>query len=128
MDVEVEITKDVRTVVYTNGNYDLYGNSQVNSDPNALYSFYHSYDPKSRPTLPRLASPEVDKWLEEGRVEKDDAKREELYQKIQHYIIDNAVILPIYVFPYTVAASKSVQGLTFDSLGYPLFNDVSLQK
>ncbi|WP_152400280.1 ABC transporter substrate-binding protein [Paenibacillus cellulositrophicus] len=128
VDVEVEITKDVRTVVYTNGNYDLYGNSQVNSDPNALYSFYHSYDPKSRPTLPRLASPEVDKWLEEGRVEKDDAKREELYQKIQHYIIDNAVILPIYVFPYTVAASKSVQGLTFDSLGYPLFNDVSLQK
>lgn len=128
VDVEVEITKDVRTVVYTNGNYDLYGNSQVNSDPNALYSFYHSYDPKSRPTLPRLASPEVDKWLEEGRVEKDDAKREELYHKIQHYIIDNAVILPIYVFPYTVAASKSVQGLTFDSLGYPLFNDVSLQK
>ncbi|WP_145946649.1 ABC transporter substrate-binding protein [Paenibacillus sp. Y412MC10] len=128
VDVEVEITKDVRTVVYTNGNYDLYGNSQVNSDPNALYSFYHSYDPKSRPTLPRLASPEIDKWLEEGRVEKDDAKREELYHKIQHYIIDNAVILPIYVFPYTVAASKSVQGLTFDSLGYPLFNDVSLQK
>lgn len=128
VDVEIEITKDVRTVVYTNGNYDLYGNSQVNSDPNALYSFYHSYDPKSRPTLPRLASPEVDKWLEEGRVEKDDAKREDLYHKIQHYIIDNAVILPIYVFPYTVAASKSVQGLTFDSLGYPLFNDVSLQK
>lgn len=126
--VEVEITKDVRTVVFTNGDYDLYGNSQVNSDPNALYSFYHSYDPDGQPTLSRLNSPEVDEWLEQGRVEPDDAKRAELYQKVQHYIIDNAIILPIYVYPYTVAASQSVQGIEFDSLGYPLFNDVSLKK
>jgi len=126
--VEVEITKDIRTVVYTNGDYDLYGNSQVNSDPNALYSFYHSYDPKGQASLSRLNDPDVDQWLEQGRVEKDDAKRAELYKQVQHYIIDHAIILPIYVFPYTVAASNSVQGVLFDSLGYPLFNDVSLQK
>ncbi|MGC6584935.1 ABC transporter substrate-binding protein [Paenibacillus sp. Dod16] len=126
--VEVEITKDIRTVVYTNGDYDLYGNSQVNSDPNALYSFYHSYDPKGQASLSRLNDPDVDQWLEQGRVEKDDAKRAELYQLVQQYIIDHAIILPIYVFPYTVAASNSVQGVLFDSLGYPLFNDVSLQK
>lgn len=126
--VEVEITKDIRTVVYTNGDYDLYGNSQVNSDPNALYSFYHSYDPKGQASLSRLNDPDVDQWLEQGRVEKDDTKRAELYQQVQQYIIDHAIILPIYVFPYTVAASNSVQGVLFDSLGYPLFNDVSLQK
>lgn len=126
--VEVEITKDIRTVVYTNGDYDLYGNSQVNSDPNALYSFYHSYDPKGQASLSRLNDPGVDQWLEQGRVEKDDGKRAELYQQVQQYIIDHAIILPIYVFPYTVAASNSVQGVLFDSLGYPLFNDVSLQK
>lgn len=125
--VEIEITKDVRTVVYTNGNYDLYGNSQVNSDPHALYPFYHTSDPKGRPSLPRLSNPEVDQWLEQGMVEKDDAKREELYKKVQHYIIENAVIIPVYVFPYTVAAAKSVSGLSFDTLGYPLFNDVSIQ-
>ncbi|WP_127589831.1 ABC transporter substrate-binding protein [Paenibacillus lautus] len=126
--VEVEITKDIRTVVYTNGDYDLYGNSQVNSDPNALYSFYHSYDPNGQASLSRLNDPDVDQWLEQGRVEKDDAKRAELYQQVQQYIIDHAIILPIYVFPYTVAASNSVQGVLFDSLGYPLFHDVSLQK
>ena len=125
--VEVEITKDIRTVVYTNGDYDLYGNSQVNSDPNALYSFYHSYDPNGQASLSRLNDPDVDQWLEQGRVEKDDTKRAELYQQVQHYIIDHAIILPIYVFPYTVATSNSVQGVLFDSLGYPLFNDVSLQ-
>ncbi|MWV44517.1 ABC transporter substrate-binding protein [Paenibacillus sp. HJL G12] len=125
--VEIEITKDVRTVVYTNGSYDLYGNSQVNSDPNALYSFYHTSDPNGRPSLPRLSNKDVDEWLEQALVEKDDAKREELYKKVQHYIIDNAVIIPVYVFPYTVAAVKSVTGLSFDTLGYPLFNDVSIQ-
>lgn len=128
IDVEVEITKDVKTVVYTNGAYDLYGNSQVNSDPNALYSFYHSYDSNSAASLSRLADPEIDKLLEQGLVEMDDAKRADIYKQIQQYIINNAVIIPIYVFPYTVAAAKSVKGLAFDSLGYPLFNDANIQQ
>ncbi|RTE10141.1 ABC transporter substrate-binding protein [Paenibacillus whitsoniae] len=126
--VEVEITKDTANVIYTKGDYDIYGNSQVNSDPNALYAFYHTGDPKGRPTLSGLSDPQVDKWLEQGAVETDDKKRVELYKQIQKSIIDNAVIIPVYVFPYTVAASKTVKGLKFDSLGYPLFNDVFIQK
>ncbi|WP_062411049.1 MULTISPECIES: ABC transporter substrate-binding protein [Paenibacillus] len=124
--VEVEITKDVQTVIYTKQAYDLYGNSQVNSDPAALNSFYRTTAPNARPSLSRLSDPELDKLLDQGVVEHDEAKRKEIYKKVQHYIIDNAVILPIYVFPYTVAASKNVTGLKFDSLGYPIFNDVSL--
>ncbi|GAA3407835.1 ABC transporter substrate-binding protein [Paenibacillus hodogayensis] len=126
--VEVEITKDTATVVYTNQAYDLYGNSQVNSDPVALNAFYHTPAPNVRPTLSKLSDPEIDKLLDQGVVETDTAKRKEIYKKVQHYIIDNAVILPIYVFPYTVAASKNVTGLKFDPLGYPLFNDVSFIK
>lgn len=126
--VEVEITKDVRTVVYTNGAYDLYGNSQVNSDPNALYAIYHSASPNGKPTLPRLSDPEIDKLLEQGRVETDDTKRADIYKQVQHKIIDQAVILPIYVFPYTVAADRSVQGIAFDTLGYPIFNSASIKK
>ncbi len=126
--VEVGITKDVQTVIYTNQSYDLYGNSQVNSDPVALNSFYHTTAPNTRPSLSRLSDPALDKLLEQGVVETDEAKRKEIYKKVQHYIIDNAVIIPIYVFPYTVAASNAFSGLKFDSLGYPIFNDVSLVK
>ena len=43
-------------------------------------------------------------------------------------MIDNAIILPIYVFPYTVAHSKKVEGLQFDLLGYPLFYDVTIHQ
>lgn len=129
VDVQIELTQDIATVVYTNADYDIHGNSQVNSDPDALRPLYRSLDPNS--TLPNLTgqtNPELDKLLEEGSIEQDPAKREEIYKKAQHHIIDNAIIIPIYVFPYTVAANKSVNGLTFDPLGYPLFNDVSIEK
>ncbi|OWA37204.1 ABC transporter substrate-binding protein [Saccharibacillus sp. O16] len=128
IETEVEITQDVATVVYQNWDYDLYGNSQVNSDPNGLVSFYHSTKEGERRTLSGLSDPQVDEWLDQGAVEKDEAKRAELYQKVQQYIHDQALILPIYVFPYTVAASKSVEGLKFDPFGYPVFNDVFLNK
>ncbi|MCS7462690.1 ABC transporter substrate-binding protein [Paenibacillus doosanensis] len=127
--VEVEITKDTATVVYKNGAHDLYGNSQVNSDPDALRNFYHTQDPKAtKLTIAGVSDPQLDEWLEQGTVELDASKRKDIYKKVQHYLIDNAVILPIYVFPYTVAASKNVKGLKFDSLGYPLFNDVTVVK
>ncbi|WP_427052321.1 ABC transporter substrate-binding protein [Paenibacillus sp. TC-CSREp1] len=126
--VEVVITKDVATVIYQNWDYDLYGNSQVNSDPNALYAFYHTSAEGERPTLSGLSDPKIDQLLEQGAVETDTAKRVDIYSQIQKYLIEQAVILPIYVFPYTVAASKDVQGIKFDSLGYPLFNDVRIQQ
>ncbi|OWR31532.1 ABC transporter substrate-binding protein [Saccharibacillus sp. O23] len=128
IETEVEITQDVATVVYQNWDYDLYGNSQVNSDPNGLVSFYHSTKEGERRTLSGLSDPQVDEWLDQGATEKDEAKRAELYKKVQQYISDQALILPVYVFPYTVAAGKSVQGLKFDPFGYPIFNDVYLQK
>jgi peptide/nickel transport system substrate-binding protein len=126
--VEVEITKDVQSVIYTAQAYDLYGNSQVNSDPVALNSFYHTTAPNARPSLSHLSDPAVDKLLEQGVVEADEAKRKDIYKNVQRYIIDNAVIIPVYIFPYTVAASKNVNGIKFDSLGYPLFNDASILK
>ncbi|WP_141502697.1 ABC transporter substrate-binding protein [Paenibacillus luteus] len=128
--VEVEITKDVRTIVYENGNYDIYGNSQVNSDPEALRSFYHSgaVSVGASQNLPGFKNAEVDGWIDQGLVEKDETKRQELYAKVQQAIIEQAVIIPIYVFPYTIAASKTVKDIKFDSLAYPLFNDVFIQK
>lgn len=126
VEVNVQITNDVRTVVFQNGDYDFYGNSQVNSDPEALRSFYHSASKNINGTqnLPGLVNAEIDQWLDEGLLETDPAKRVEIYKKIQQAISAQAVNIPIYVFPYTVATSNTVFDLKFDLLGYPLFNDV----
>lgn len=126
IDVQVNITKDIATVVYQNGEYDLYGNSQVNSDPNALSAFYHTGDPYARPTLSGLSDPQIDQWLEQGAVEKDKDQRATIYRNIQQRISELAVIIPVYIFPYTVATSQTVHGISFDYLGYPLFNDVRI--
>lgn len=126
IDVQVNITKDIATVVYQNGEYDLYGNSQVNSDPNALSAFYHTAEPSARPTLPGLSDPQIDQWLEQGAIEKDKDQRANIYRNVQQRINELAVIIPVYIFPYTVAASQTVQGISFDYLGYPLFNDVRI--
>ena len=128
--VEINITKDIASVIQQNAEYDVYGNSQVNSDPNALRAFYHSSTPEEEATIKRLgggSDPEIDQWLEKGTVELDQAKRTEIYKNVQQKIIEEAWIIPIYVFPYTVAASKTVNGIKFDSLGYPLFNDVNIK-
>ncbi|MGG3470351.1 ABC transporter substrate-binding protein [Neobacillus pocheonensis] len=129
--VEINITKDVATVIYKNADYDLYGNSQVNSDPNALSAIYHTRTAAEEAVFKGLtggSDPELDQWLEQGTVELDPAKREDIYKKVQQKIIKDAWIIPVYVFPYTVAASKEVKGITFDSLGYPLFNDANIEK
>lgn len=129
--VDVEITKDLATVLTKTADYDIYGNSQVNSDPEALRAFYHSKSVSvggGKQNIPGLADPAIDALIDQGTIEQDPAKRAEVYKKVQKAIIDQAVILPIYIFPYTVAASKTVKGLVFDSLGYPLFNDTFIQK
>ena len=124
IEVNVELTKDIRTVIYANEDYDLYGNSQVNADPNSLFSFYHSWEEGKSATLSKLRDPYIDALLEEGRVESDIEKRKVIYSEIQHYIIDQAIIIPIYVFPYTIAANSNIEQLEFDALGYPIFNSV----
>ncbi len=126
IEVQVNITKDIATVVFQNKAYDLYGNSQVNADPNALSSFYHTPAASARETLTGYSDPQLDTWLEEGAVTKDSSKREQIYRQIQERISDQALIIPVYIFPYTVVASKSVHGLHFNYLGYPVFNDVTL--
>lgn len=127
IEVNVNITQDYRTVIYENAEYELYGNSQVNSDPNALRSLYQTEMENSAiKSLGGTANPELDMLLEKGTVESDPEKRAAIYKEVQKIIIDQAYIIPIYIFPYTVATSKKVDGIKFDTLGYPLFNDVTI--
>ncbi len=57
--------------------------------------------------------------------ELDDAARIGLYSQIQKHVIDEALSIGFYVPTYTVA-TNGIQGLRFDSEGYPVFYDVAL--
>ncbi|GED66984.1 peptide ABC transporter substrate-binding protein [Brevibacillus reuszeri] len=127
--VNLNITKDTNTPI-TNGEYDIFGNSQVKADPDILRNLFRSdrVFTKGGTNWSNIAEPEIDQLLDQGAKESDPQKRKEIYEEIQRYMIDNAIILPIYVFPYTVAHSKKVEGLQFDLLGYPLFYDVTIHQ
>lgn len=126
--VDLTITKDTNTPL-TNGEYDIFGNSQVKADPDILTNLLRSdrLFTKGGTNWSQLSVPEIDLLLERGSAESDSQKRKEIYVKIQQYMIENAIVVPIYVFPYTVAHDKSVEGLKFDILGYPQFYDVQIR-
>jgi peptide/nickel transport system substrate-binding protein len=125
----LNITKDTNTPLL-DGSYDLWGNSQVKADPDVIRNIFRSDKEFSKggTNWARLADPEIDKLLDQGAAESDLQKRKAIYGQIQQYLIQKAIILPIYVFPYTVAHPKTVEGLKYDLLGYPLFYDVSIRK
>jgi len=99
-------------------------------DPDILRNLFRSDKvfTKGGTNWSNVADPEIDELLDQGASESDPQKRKEIYAQIQQYMIDRAIILPIYVFPYTVAHSKKVEGLKFDLLGYPLLYDVTIRK
>ncbi|MFI0938710.1 ABC transporter substrate-binding protein [Streptomyces sp. NPDC021020] len=69
----------------------------------------------------RIDDPQVDSWLLAASATTDPAQRKAAYAKVQHWVIDHAVTIPLYVGTYLLGTSKSVQGVAFDVSGWPLF-------
>ncbi|WP_248923988.1 ABC transporter substrate-binding protein [Paenibacillus hamazuiensis] len=132
VNIDVTTGSNAQTIVMDKGTNDIYGVSNVSGDPDILRSFFHTNAiPKPGKwghNHTHLSDPKLDGWLEQGLREQDPAKRSEIYKQLQSYVVENAIGIPVYIFPYTVAASKNVKGLKFDTLGYPLFYDASVQK
>lgn len=110
-------------------NYDIAGLSLVSADPNVLYSLY-SPQFRGEPgrngfNFTRVDNPELTELLLSAQQEGDAAKRIDQYAQIQKLIIDEAISIGFYVPTYTVA-TKGIDGLRFDSEGYPVFYDVYL--
>ena len=128
VEVEIETTSEPLAVLHQPDAYDAYGNSRVGIDPDDLRMFYHSektYD-KGGANIAWYNGPELDELLEQGEVEIDPTKRANLYKEAQQILVNEVVSIPIYLLPYTIATSSDVQGIKFDSIGYPLFYDANI--
>ncbi|MFB4278050.1 MULTISPECIES: ABC transporter substrate-binding protein [unclassified Nonomuraea] len=92
--------------------YEIFENSRGDSDAGAALNLI----------LPRggainrthFADDRVDKWLAEAGADADQARRKELYARVQRAVVlEKAIVFPIYVPADQIAAQKSVQGLGF---------------
>jgi peptide/nickel transport system substrate-binding protein len=112
--------------------YDLVGHSFAGGDPDILRTIFSkanwSTNEYANSNFARFYDPQIEKQLTDAYQEADPDKRIAAYKELQQYFVKNAVSIPVYVFPYTIAASKKVSGITFDFPGYPQFYDVAVSK
>lgn len=62
--------------------------------------------------------PELDEMLAAAEVETDDAARIEKYHQIQHFIMDNAMEVPVFELYFYAAHDKNLTGFVVDGTGY----------
>jgi len=73
----------------------------------------------------KVSSEELDEILVAAAQEMDPAKRTELYQQAQQYIMQEALILPVLSEGQLVGINNRIKGLSYDTMGlWPRFYDV----
>ena len=67
---------------------------------------------------------ELDAMIDTARSSTDTEERRALYEQIQMYAIENALILPIWDNAWLTITADNVENLTFDLEGRPQFYNV----
>ncbi len=101
--------------------FDASAGAQYAADPDVLrYSYVPQYRSKLEGT--RVNDPQLNQLLTAAATEGDTTQREKLYVLAQQRIIDQVYAIPIYILRYNVAVAASVQGVTLDAHGFPVYH------
>ncbi|WP_028962468.1 ABC transporter substrate-binding protein [Sulfobacillus thermosulfidooxidans] len=93
------------------GQQDLGIMGYTYTDPDVLYLFFDSHELNGGLNMSQYSNPYLDKLLTEGREATNPTQRAQIYHKIQRFMVQQAVIAPIYnEVNYTVYSSK-IHGL-----------------
>ncbi len=104
-----------------NGVIDMMGWSWY--DPDFLYTLWHSPS-----WMGGYHSDELDILLQEMRNTTNSEQRQEKVIEVQKYLLDNAVMIPLYSpgWMWNYASSSNVAGFKIGAFNLPQFNDVKL--
>jgi peptide/nickel transport system substrate-binding protein len=109
--------------------YDMESFSITTGSPSVLDTIFNSKNqPNAKQFLYNVAhyvSPQMNKWGAEAAAATTPAAADAIYRKMQQNVVDNAVVIPLYVETETFAAQSSLKGVQFDALGYPEFYGAS---
>jgi peptide/nickel transport system substrate-binding protein len=99
------------------------------TDPVVLTTLYHSKNIQGT-NFNRTMKPdaELDKMLEEATSDMNRDTRKQKYEEIQKYIMDQALIIPLWEETVLWGARAAVKGLHFQPLGGAWFHDVWLEQ
>ena len=102
------------------GDYGLFRGGWAGDyvDPdNFLYTLFHSKNIGPQGNYSRYSVPEVDKELDAARRETDQAKRMEMYKKINQKIVDDAVWLFLFYSTNSLVSNPNVHDIHLAFLG-----------
>lgn len=102
------------------GDYGLFRGGWAGDyvDPdNFLYTLFHSKNIGPQGNYSRYSVPEVDEELDAARRETDQAKRMELYKKINQKIVDDAVWLFLFYSTNSLVSNPNVHDVHLAFLG-----------
>lgn len=98
-------------------------------DPDAfMFPCFHSSAAGEGGNYIFLNDPEMDKLLEDGRKEADDAKRAEIYRKAQELVLEKNYWIPQYNQEISVGTSNKVEGLDLNPFGFFKLQHIKLNK
>ena len=104
------------------GGYDIADWSFVRPEGDILrLHLYSKFAPVQNASF--VNDPQVDEWVTKASESTDQAERKDLYSKVQHWVVDDAAIVPIYVPSHIVGVSSNIGGLRADITGWPLLYD-----
>ncbi len=118
--VAVPTLSALKARVNTN-EYNLVAFSASGTDPSLLDDFYL---PASQYNWSKIIDAQLSDLLGQGTLQTDANARRDIYAQVQQQIMNLALILPIGEPILLNAADRSIQKLTFDSVGVPLLNNV----
>lgn len=99
--------RDIKT-----GNFQIYALSWIGvTEPDIYYSVYHSSElPPSGANRNRYVNKEIDRLTEEGRSTLNNAKRKEIYSKIQTIVSKELPYIPLWYEDVVVVQGNNIKG------------------
>jgi ABC-type transport system substrate-binding protein len=94
-----------------------------------MYSLYHSDSiPGTNFNRTMTKFPELDKFIEDMNAEPDQAKRQSLSESAQRFIMDKALIIPLYIVVFVYTVASHVQDVKYDLSASPYYYNIWLAK
>ncbi|EIC86154.1 ABC transporter substrate-binding protein [Serratia sp. M24T3] len=107
-----------------NNQYDAVSNYYVRAEPDILRTVFHSsYTPPKGADYSHVSSLD-DKLIQAQGA--PDAQRKQLYSEIQHQLISQAYVVPLYVPAYQLGITKQLHGVSWATNAKPNFYDAWL--
>lgn len=133
IDLELNvITAAQRSEVLSSGDYDLISTYYTRADPGVIQWIIDSRYAGSKAQAVNNFTPEqateVQSILDEGASTIDTDARAKVYDELQDYLIDNALVFPVFERVQLAGVSSDVHGFRYTSESFGDFADVWVQK